>query len=120
MVLDTIGTPIDLQIVDVAPWQPHEQVADQFQSGRVFLLGDSAHTMPPFKGGGGNTAIHSAQNLAWKLAAVLNHTAGPQLLETYHTEKRLDQRRRERLSGRAEQTRLGGRSCRHRTADRTQ
>jgi putative polyketide hydroxylase len=88
MVLDAIGTPIDLQIVDVAPWQPHEQVADQFQSGRVFLLGDSAHTMPPFKGGGGNTAIHSAQNLAWKLAAVLNHTAGPQLLETYHTERR--------------------------------
>jgi putative polyketide hydroxylase len=88
MLLAAIGTAIDIQIVDVAPWQPYEQVADQFQCGRVFLLGDSAHTMPPFKGGGGNTAIHSAQNLAWKLAAVLNHTAGPQLLETYHTERR--------------------------------
>jgi putative polyketide hydroxylase len=44
--------------------------------------------MPPFKGGGANTAIHSAQNLAWKLAAVLNHTAGPELLDTYQAERR--------------------------------
>jgi putative polyketide hydroxylase len=87
ILLKAIGAAIDVQIVDVAPWQPHEQVADQFRCGRVFLLGDSAHTMPPFKGGGGNTAIHSAQNLAWKLAAVLNRTAGPELLETYHTER---------------------------------
>jgi len=88
ILLNAIGTSIDVQIVDVAPWQPHEQVADEFQCERVFLLGDSAHTMPPFKGGGGNTAIHSAQNLAWKLAAVLDHTAGPRLLRTYHTERR--------------------------------
>jgi putative polyketide hydroxylase len=87
MLLKAIGASIDIQIVDVAPWQPHEQVADQFQCGRVLLLGDSAHTMPPLKGGGANTAIHSAQNLAWKLAAVLNRTAGPELLETYHTER---------------------------------
>ena len=33
--------------------------------------------MPPFKAGGANTAIQSAHNLAWKLAAVLNGTAGP-------------------------------------------
>jgi putative polyketide hydroxylase len=87
MLLEAIGASIDVEIVDVAPWQPHEQVADQFQCGRVLLLGDSAHTMPPFKGGGANTAIHSAQNLAWKLAAVLNGTAEPELLETYHTER---------------------------------
>ena len=87
MLLKAIGASIDIEIIDVAPWQPHEQVADQFQCGRVFLLGDAAHTMPGFKGGGANTAIHSAQNLAWKLAAVLNRTAGPQLLDTYQTER---------------------------------
>ena len=43
--------------------------------------------MPPFKGGGANTGIASAQNLAWKLAAVLHGTAGPELLDTYHTER---------------------------------
>lgn len=82
-----IGEPIDIEVIDVAPWQPYERVADRFQSGRTFLVGDSAHTMPPFKAGGANTAIQSAHNLAWKLAAVLNGTAGPGLLATYHTER---------------------------------
>jgi putative polyketide hydroxylase len=87
LLLSAVGAPIEVELVDVAPWQPYEQVADQFQSGRVFLVGDSAHTMPPLKGGGANTAIQSAQNLAWKLAAVLNGTAAPKLLETYHAER---------------------------------
>jgi putative polyketide hydroxylase len=83
-----IGEPIDVEVIDVAPWQPYERVADQFHSGRVFLVGDSAHTMPPFKAGGANTAIQSAHNLAWKLAAVLNGTADPALLTTYQAERR--------------------------------
>ncbi|WP_227999004.1 FAD-dependent monooxygenase [Nocardia australiensis] len=87
MLVKAIGAPIDVNIVDVAPWQPYEQVADQFRCGRVFLVGDSAHTMPPFKGGGANSAIQSAQNLAWKLAAVLNGRAGDELLETYRAER---------------------------------
>jgi 2-polyprenyl-6-methoxyphenol hydroxylase-like FAD-dependent oxidoreductase len=82
-----IGVPVEIEVIDVAPWQPYERVADQFHSGRVFLVGDSAHTMPPFKAGGANTAIQSAHNLAWKLAAVLNGTAGPALLSTYHAER---------------------------------
>jgi putative polyketide hydroxylase len=88
LILKAVGTPIDIEIVDIAPWQPYEQVADRFRCGRVFLVGDSAHTMPPFKGGGANTAIHSAHNLAWKLAAVLNGTAGPELLDSYQAERR--------------------------------
>ena len=76
-----------MEVIDIAPWQPYERVADQFHSGRVFLVGDSAHTMPPFKAGGANTAIQSAHNLAWKLAAVVNGTAGPALLSTYHAER---------------------------------
>jgi putative polyketide hydroxylase len=87
MLLAAIGAPIDMEIVDVAPWQPFEQVADQFRCGRIFLVGDSAHTMPPFKGGGANSAIESANNLAWKLAAVLNGKAGPELLDSYHAER---------------------------------
>jgi putative polyketide hydroxylase len=43
--------------------------------------------MPPFKGGGANSAIESAHNLAWKLAAVLNRTAGSELLDSYHAER---------------------------------
>jgi putative polyketide hydroxylase len=82
-----IGEQIELEIIEAAAWQPYEQVADQFQCGRVFLVGDCGHTMPPFKAGGANTAIQSAHNLAWKLAAVLQGTADPALLTTFHTER---------------------------------
>lgn len=87
MLTKAIGEPIDIEVVDVASWQPYERVADQFQSGRIFLVGDSAHTMPPFKAGGANTAIQSAHNLVWKLAAVLEGKADPALLSTYHVER---------------------------------
>ena len=87
LLLAAFGADVAIDVVDVAPWQPYEQVADQFRCGRVFLVGDSAHTMPPFKGGGANTGIQSADNLAWKLAAVLHGTAGAELLDTYHTER---------------------------------
>jgi putative polyketide hydroxylase len=82
-----IGEQIDLEIIEIASWQPYERVADQFGCGRVFFVGDSAHTMPPFKAGGANTAIQSAHNLAWKIAAVLHGVAEPALLATYHAER---------------------------------
>jgi hypothetical protein len=43
--------------------------------------------MPPFKAGGANTAIQSAHNLAWKLAAVIDGTGEPPLLDTFHAER---------------------------------
>jgi putative polyketide hydroxylase len=87
MILTAVGEHINVEILEVAPWQPYERVADQFQAGRAFLVGDAAHAMPPFKAGGANAAIQSAHNLAWKLAAVLDGTAGPALLATYHAER---------------------------------
>lgn len=87
LILRAVGQPIDVDIVDIAPWQPYECVADSFCSGRVFFVGDSAHAMPPLKAGGANVAIQSADNLAWKVAAVLRGWAGPELLSTYHTER---------------------------------
>jgi putative polyketide hydroxylase len=87
VLIKAFGEPMDIDIIEVAAWQPYEQVADQFRCGRVFLVGDAAHTMPPFKAGGANTAIQSAHNLAWKLAAVLDGAAGPKLLDTFHDER---------------------------------
>jgi putative polyketide hydroxylase len=88
LILDGIGKPdLAVEILDIAPWQPAQLVAEHFQQGRVVLVGDAAHTMPPKLGLGVNTAIQSAQNLAWKLAAVLNGTASPELLATYQTER---------------------------------
>ncbi len=87
VLIKAVGEPMDIDIIEVAAWQPYEQVAEEFRGGRAFLVGDSAHTMPPFKAGGANTAIQSAHNLAWKLAAVLGGMAGPGLLDTYQDER---------------------------------
>ncbi len=88
LVQKAIGKPeMEVSIVDVAYWQPAESVASQFLQGRVFLVGDAAHTMPAYKGLGVNTAIQSAQNLGWKLATVIRGQAAPQLLRTYQQER---------------------------------
>jgi putative polyketide hydroxylase len=63
------------------------QVARRYRAGRVFLVGDAAHVVPPTGGLGGNTGIQDTHNLAWKLAADLGGQAGPSLLDTYHTER---------------------------------
>ncbi len=88
LVEKAIGQPgMAVEILDITHWQPAESVAEQFQVGRVFLVGDAAHTMPQYKGLGLNTAVQSAQNLAWKLAAVIGGQAGQELLATYQVER---------------------------------
>ena len=83
------GDPdLEVQIDGVARWRCTSDVADRYRDGRIFLAGDSAHLMPPNGGFGGNTGIHDAHNLAWKLAMVLKGQAGPDLLDTYEAERR--------------------------------
>ena len=84
-----IGVPgMPLVIHDIATWQAVADVAERFADQRVFLAGDAVHVVPPNGGFGGNTGVHDAHNLAWKLAAVVNGTAGPGLLATYDAERR--------------------------------
>jgi len=64
------------------------RMATSWRSGRVFLLGDAAHTMPPFAGQGLLSALRDASNLAWKLQFVLTGLASELVLETYESERR--------------------------------
>jgi putative polyketide hydroxylase len=83
-----IGVPgVEAELLGKSHWESAMRVADQFRSGRVFLVGDAAHVMPPTAAAGANTAIGDATNLAWKLAAVLDGRAGTALLDTYHGER---------------------------------
>ncbi|HKE14333.1 MAG TPA: FAD-dependent monooxygenase, partial [Kofleriaceae bacterium] len=84
-----VGQPeLDVRIDGCARWRATADVAQRFRDGRVFLAGDAAHLMPPNGGFGGNTGIHDAHNLAWKLALVLGGQAGPRLLDTYESERK--------------------------------
>lgn len=77
-----------LDIHNVSPWIMSAQIAGRYCVGRVFLAGDAAHRFPPTGGLGLNTGVVDAQNLAWKLAAVLKREAGEALLDTYEAERR--------------------------------
>ncbi|MBL1089707.1 MULTISPECIES: FAD-dependent oxidoreductase [Streptomyces] len=76
-----------VEITGKAPWHAAERVAERYGEGRVFLAGDSAHEMSPTGAFGSNTGIQDAHNLAWKIAAVLDGAAGPELLSTYEAER---------------------------------
>jgi 2-polyprenyl-6-methoxyphenol hydroxylase-like FAD-dependent oxidoreductase len=84
-----IGTDVDFDILSGGPWTGGlALVAEQYQAGRVFLAGDAAHLFTPLGGLGMNTGIGDVMNLGWKLAAVHEGWAGPDLLQTYETERR--------------------------------
>jgi 3-(3-hydroxy-phenyl)propionate hydroxylase len=60
---------------------------DRFVHGRVIFTGDAAHQVSPFGARGGNSGIQDAENLAWKLAAVIGGEAGDALIESYEVER---------------------------------
>jgi 2-polyprenyl-6-methoxyphenol hydroxylase-like FAD-dependent oxidoreductase len=79
---------MDLSIREVGSWVLAAKLAESYRIGRVFLAGDAAHSFPPTGGLGLNTGVQDADNLAWKLAAVLGAAAEPELLATYASERR--------------------------------
>ena len=81
-----IDTPIE--IISNLPWHLTHRVAEHYNHGRIFFVGDSAHTLSPSGGFGMNTGIADAVDLGWKLAATLEGWASPQLLDTYEAERK--------------------------------
>lgn len=76
----------------------HQRVAETYRVGRVLLVGDAAHLMPPFSGQGLNAGLRDAANVAWKLRAVLDGVGTDALLDTYQTERRAHAARMVRIS----------------------
>jgi 3-(3-hydroxy-phenyl)propionate hydroxylase len=64
------------------------RLAERWRDGRVLLLGDAAHLMPPFIGQGLGSGLRDAHNLAWKLAGVLRGDLSDAVLDTYQRERR--------------------------------
>ena len=61
---------------------------DDYRHGRVFFIGDAAHIVPIFGVRGLNNGLADADNLGWKLAAVLKGEADERLLDSYSPERR--------------------------------
>jgi 3-(3-hydroxy-phenyl)propionate hydroxylase len=60
---------------------------DRFVHDRVIFAGDSAHQVSPFGARGANSGVQDAENLGWKLAAVIRGQAGAELIGTYDSER---------------------------------
>jgi 3-(3-hydroxy-phenyl)propionate hydroxylase len=60
---------------------------DAYRHGRTLFAGNSAHAMPIFGVRGLNSGFDDADNLAWKLAAVVQGRAGEALLDSYSSER---------------------------------
>lgn len=83
-----VGAGTAYELVWMTAYRFHQRVAPRFRIGRVFLAGDASHLMSPFGARGLNSGAADVENLAWKLALVLGESAPPDLLETYHDERR--------------------------------
>ena len=79
---------LDVEILASSPgsWAPSSR--PRSATGGSCSTGDAAHRTTPDGGVGMNTGMHSAHNLAWKVGAVVSGWAGPDLLDTYETERR--------------------------------
>ena len=86
--LDLIGETAPWELEMCSLYKAHCICLDDYRHGRVFFAGDAAHLVPIFGVRGLNSGIADANNLAWKLAAVLSGTADDPLLDSYSAERR--------------------------------
>lgn len=77
-----------MEVISIKSWIMGAELSTAFRDRRVLLTGDAAHRTTPDGGVGMNTGLHSAHNLAWKVGAVVSGWAGPDLVDTYETERR--------------------------------
>lgn len=80
---------LSIEIISLSHWHVNALSAETYRKGRVFLVGDAAHRIPPWGALGMNTGIQDVQNLVWKIQLALNdEKLYDALLQSYDTERR--------------------------------
>jgi 3-(3-hydroxy-phenyl)propionate hydroxylase len=93
--LDKAGMKTDFELVWASVYTFACTRMDKFVHDRVIFAGDAAHGVSPFGARGANSGVQDAENLAWKLALVLNQGKdfdkpspnGRALIESYGIER---------------------------------
>lgn len=76
-----------VQVLRAVVYAHHVRFAAQWRVGRVFLVGDAAHVMPPWIGQGMSSGVRDVNNLCWKLAGVVHGVLPESALDTYASER---------------------------------
>jgi 3-(3-hydroxy-phenyl)propionate hydroxylase len=82
-----LGEEVAVEIGWVSVYSFRCRRIERFRHGRTLFLGDAAHQVSPFGARGGNGGVQDADNLGWKLAAVLTGAAPAALLDSYDAER---------------------------------
>jgi 3-(3-hydroxy-phenyl)propionate hydroxylase len=85
--LQMMGERADWSPIWIGIYKANALTLRRYREGRVLLAGDAAHLLPIFGVRGANSGIDDADNLAWKLAAVIQGHASAALLDTYSHER---------------------------------
>lgn len=98
VLLDNVAPRVDSLLAmmgETAPWHPvwitiykaNALTLEKYRHGRVLFAGDAAHLVPIFGVRGANSGIDDADNLAWKLAYVVQGKSSESLLDSYSDER---------------------------------
>jgi 3-(3-hydroxy-phenyl)propionate hydroxylase len=85
--LDMIGEKGKWAPIWIAMYKAHALSLERYRHGRVLFAGDAAHLVPIFGVRGANSGIDDADNLAWKLAYVIDGLAHEAILDSYSDER---------------------------------
>lgn len=85
----TIGVPdLAVEMLSFSHWTVNAIYAERWRLGKIFLVGDSSHKIPPWGALGMNTGIQDVQNLVWKLDLALQYPGQyDDLLDTFEHER---------------------------------
>lgn len=88
LIAQRTGIDLPYDVISADSWTASAVLADRYSDGRIFIIGDAAHLHPPTGGYGMNMGVSDGVDLGWKMAAVLQGWAGPDLLLSYGVERR--------------------------------
>jgi 3-(3-hydroxy-phenyl)propionate hydroxylase len=72
-----------VEVAQSFPYRIHQRSVDRFRSGRMVLVGDSAHLTNPVTGCGMTSGLFDSFALTEALSAVINDGAAEELLDRY-------------------------------------
>jgi len=81
------ATPDEFDLIRIASYKFQSRLARRWRDGRIYLIGDAIHLMPPFLAQGLCSGFRDAFNLAWKLDLVLRGVSPPEFLTNYVAER---------------------------------